>query len=542
MHTQAIIWGNVGETLLPFEQRAGATVCCGNDPQADCCGTTAEVCCNDEPQAIAGTCCGTSDIGTPSDTNVRDASEPQTRRVTMNPRALPVAIIGGGPVGLAAAAHLLAKGETPIVFEAGASVGASVLNWGHVQLFSNWEYNIDPVSTSLLEASGWQAPDRTLYPTGRELVEHYMEPLANLPQMASHLRLNTRVVAVTRQGFDKMKTVGRDEAPFVLVVRKANGREERVVAKAVIDASGTYAKPNPLGANGVPAVGEAALAERIFYGIPDVLGTHRERYAGRRVLVVGSGHSAFNAIADLVTLAAEAPLTQIVWAVRRASIDHLFGGGENDQLSARGELGLRVRRLVELGAMQLFAGFRLQELDATDEGIQAIGEHETLPPVDEIIATTGFRPDLSFLQEVRLRLDPAVESPEVLAPLIDPNFHSCGTVRPHGVDELTHPDKDFFLVGMKSYGRAPTFLLRTGYEQVRSVVSALVGDWASARSVELVLPETGVCSGTGGTASCAVPVSTIALEEVGTFGRGRVSGSEELQLVDARPAGAGCCG
>jgi thioredoxin reductase len=539
--TQAIESGNAGETPLRFEQRT--TACCGDDPQADCCGTTAQLCCNDEPQAIVGTCCGTTDVGTRSDTTVRLTSNPRARQgAAMNPGALPVAVIGGGPVGLAAAAHLLAKGETPIVFEAGASVGASVLSWGHVQLFSNWEYNIDPVSASLLQASGWQSPDRAAYPTGRQLVEHYMEPLANLPQMRPHLRLNTRVVAVTRQGFDKMKTVGRDEAPFVLVVRKANGREERVVAKAVIDASGTYAKPNPLGANGVPAVGEAALADRIFYGIPDVLGTHRKRYAERRVLVVGSGHSAFNAIADLVALAAELPSTQIVWAVRRTSIDHLFGGGENDQLSARGELGLRVRRLVEQGAMQLVSGFRLQGLDVTDDGIHAIGEREALPPVDEIIATTGFRPDLSFLQEVRLRLDPAVESPEVLAPLIDPNFHSCGTVRPHGVDELSHPDKDFFLVGMKSYGRAPTFLLRTGYEQVRSVVSALVGDWESARSVELVLPETGVCSGTGGTASCAVPVVTLALEGVGTFAGGRANGPMDLQLVDARPAGAGCCG
>jgi hypothetical protein len=118
----------------------------------------------------------------------------------------------------------------------------------------------------------------------------------------------------------------------------------------------------------------------------------------------------------------------------------------------------------------------------------------SLEPVDEIIAATGFRPDWSILSEVRLELDPAVESPRALAPLIDPNVHSCGTVPPHGAEELKHPEVNLFVIGMKSYGRAPTFLLLTGYEQARSVVSAIAGDWETARRVELVLPETGVCS------------------------------------------------
>ena len=101
-----------------------------------------------------------------------------------------------------------------------------------------------------------------------------------------------------------------------------------------------------------------------------------------------------------------------------------------------------------------------------------------------------------MLSEVRLRLDPWLECPTALGPLIDPNEHSCGTVRPHGARELAHPEKDFYVVGMKSYGRAPTFLLATGYEQARSVVAMLAGDVAAAERVELVLPETGVCSTT----------------------------------------------
>ena len=120
---------------------------------------------------------------------------------------------------------------------------------------------------------------------------------------------------------------------------------------------------------------------------------------------------------------------------------------------------------------------------------------------DEVIAATGFRPDLTLLGELRLDLDDRVEAARALAPLIDPNLHSCGSVPPHGVDELSHPDAGFYMVGMKSYGRAPTFLLRTGYEQVRSVVAALAGDWEAARRVELVLPETGVCNRSAAPAS-----------------------------------------
>jgi thioredoxin reductase len=309
------------------------------------------------------------------------------------------------------------------------------------------------------------------------------------------------VVSVARRGYDKLKTEGRDGAPFVLRVRTPDGAASEVLARAVIDASGTYASPNPLGASGLPAAGEAGLADRIFYGIPDVLGTHRARYAGKRVAVVGAGHSAFNALLDLAALAEEAPGTAITWVVRRAARGRLFGGEERDELPARGELGRRVRRLVAAGRVRLVS-LRIGALHATPAGIalageDAAGQAEHLAPVDEVVAATGFRPDLAPLRELRLALDPALEAPAALAPLIDPNVHSCGTVPPHGAPVLAHPEPGFYVVGMKSYGRAPTFLLLTGYEQVRSVAAALTGDAAGARSVELVLPETGVCSATG---------------------------------------------
>lgn len=424
---------------------------------------------------------------------------------------LPVAVIGAGPVGLAAAAHLIAKGEEPLVFEAGERVGANILEWGHVRLFSPWEYVVDTASAALLEAQGWERPAGCDYPTGRDLVERYLAPLAATPEIAPRLRLGVRVESVSRLGFDKMKTAGREGAPFLLRVRRADGREESILARAVIDASGTWSRPSPLGAGGVPAAGEREAADRIFYGIPDAAGVHRQRYAGRRVLVVGSGHSAFNALLDLVELAKDAPGTVVTWAVRRASVDKLFGGGAKDALSARGALGDRVRELAESGVVRIVTGFKALEVRSTGDGIVVVGDQESLPPVDEIVVATGFRPDLSLAAELRLALDDAVESPTALAPLIDPNVHSCGTVRPHGAEELKHPEKDFYVVGMKSYGRAPTFLLLTGYEQVRSVVCALTGDWEGAGEVRLELPETGVCSLPSSKPSVEVEVEKVAV-------------------------------
>jgi Pyridine nucleotide-disulphide oxidoreductase len=405
---------------------------------------------------------------------------------------LPVAIIGAGPVGLTAASHLLSGGLEPIIFEAGEAPGASVRDWGHVRVFSPWRYNIDPVAADLLASNGWIAPPANEYPTGAEIVADYIEPLAAVPAISSRLHLGSRVTRASRHRIDKLKDAGRDDAPFELTVERA-GVEERHLARAAIDASGTWTRPNPLGANGLPAAGEEAHADRIAYAIPDVLGRDRPRYAGKRVLVVGSGHSAFNVMLDLVSLREQEPTTEILWAIRSGDPGRAFGGGEADQLPARAALGEAIRHLVDDGRIELVVGFHIDGVGSHD-GRVVVDDGNRRLVAEEVIAATGFRPDLTVLGELRLDLDDRVEAPRSLAPLIDPNVHSCGTVPPHGVDELSHPDPGVYVVGMKSYGRAPTFLLRTGYEQARSVVAALAGDWESARRVELVLPETGVCS------------------------------------------------
>ncbi|QEY75055.1 FAD-dependent oxidoreductase [Pseudomonas denitrificans (nom. rej.)] len=402
---------------------------------------------------------------------------------------LPVVVIGAGPVGLAAAAHLLARDLNPLVIEAGNQAGASISQWGHVSMFSPWEYNVDKEAAKLLAATGWEAPRPDTYPTGRELLDRYLLPLAALPVIRERTRLNTRVLAVTKAGADVLKTKGRITSPFLVRISGSNG-EQDILARAVIDASGTYETPNWMGASGIPALGELEASAHIAYGIPDVTGGARERYVGRRVLVVGGGHSAFNALQDLVGL----PGTKVFWGIRGHSLEKILGGGANDKLAERGNLGLRIRALLEQEKITLFQGISINRVDTTGQGLVVHSNGETLPEVDEIIVATGFRPNLQLLGELRLAIDPATQAPTQLAPLIDPNEHSCGTVRPHGIDELSHPDEGIFIVGMKSYGRAPTFLMLTGYEQVRSVAAGLAGDWEAARRVELELPETGVCS------------------------------------------------
>jgi hypothetical protein len=408
----------------------------------------------------------------------------------------PVAVIGAGPVGLAAAAHLVQRGLPVILFEAGAGVADHLGTYRQVRLFSPWRYNIDRAARELLAASGWNAPDDDHLPTAGELVDDYLAPLARTPALAQIIRFRARVLAVSRVGFDKARTAGREQADFLLQVQTADGLHEQC-ARAVIDASGTWSQPNPLGIHGLPAPGETQARAHIVHGMPDILGAERARYAGRKVLVVGAGHSAAGNLLALATLAEQAPGTRLDWAVRGTDLRRLFGGGENDGLPARGELGSRLRALVEQDRLEVHTGFGIREIVSATDGLRIFATDTTKAPiegVDEIIAATGSRPDLAIGSELRLRFDPWLESTDALAPLIDPNVHSCGTVRPHGHRELAHPEPDFYAIGTKSYGRAPNFLMATGYEQARSVVAALAGDLGAADDVQLELPETGVCS------------------------------------------------
>ncbi|MEU5676195.1 NAD(P)-binding domain-containing protein [Streptomyces rochei] len=409
----------------------------------------------------------------------------------------PVVVVGAGPVGLAAAAHLVERGIEPLVLEAGPSAATAVRDWAHVRLFSPWAEVTDPAAEKLLAPTGWTRPDGTTYPTGRDWAEQYLQPLADA--LGDKVRYGATVTGVARAGRDRIVDSGRADQPFTVHLETADGGEERITARAVIDASGTWSAPGPMGADGLPALGERRAADHITHRVPDLTDPAvRARYAGKRTAVVGSGASAFTALALLADLAGEEADTHAVWILRRGIGDATYGGGEADQLPARGALGLRAKAAVEAGYASAVTGFRTEAVERDGDRLVLVAEDgRRSDPVDEVIALTGFRPDLSFLSELRLGLDERLQAPTALAPLIDPNVHSCGTVYPHGIKELSHPEQGVYLVGMKSYGRAPTFLALTGYEQVRSIAAALAGDHEAAERVELTLPETGVCGGAG---------------------------------------------
>ncbi|MGV8895212.1 MAG: FAD-dependent oxidoreductase [Rhodoglobus sp.] len=419
---------------------------------------------------------------------------------------LPVAIIGAGPIGLAAAAHLVSRGLDFVVYEAGHSIAESMASWGHIRLFSPWKHLIDPAARRLLEASGWVEPrNMQTAPTGAELIEKYLAPLAALPQISGRVHTAIRVDAVTRQGMDRTRSADRANTPFLLRITDGGGAITEVTARAVIDASGTYTTTNSLGSNGLETLGLAEVADHVTHALPDVLGRDRARFANKHITVVGAGHSAANTLINLATLIQTEPDTRVTWVIRNKNAERVFTS-EDDELTRRASLGTKVKKLMDFGVIEIVDGFEIVGLAKIGDQVDISGlrnggvEHIT---TDIVVNATGFRPNLDILREIRLDLDEVVEAPVRLAPLIDPNLHSCGTVEPHGFAELEHPEPNFFLAGMKSYGRAPTFLLATGHEQVRSIAAYLAGDLAAATNVELVLPATGVCStDLGGSTSC----------------------------------------
>lgn len=416
---------------------------------------------------------------------------------------LPVVVIGAGPQGLAAAAHLAERGLDAVVIERGRSAGAAVGEWGHVRLFSGWQELTDAAARRLLEPSGWAAPTSG-YPTGAEWVDGYLAPLA--AALGDRVLYGTAVTGIARQGRDKVVDGGRKSQPFVVHTVDRDGRDGRILARAVVDASGTWSLPNPAGADGFPAVGEAAASGRISYRIPDDV----SELAGAHVVVVGAGHSATHVVLRLSDLARREPGTRVTWLLRRGGTANVFGGGAGDELPERAALGSRARDVIEAGVVDVVTGFRVAEFRQNGDVLTLLAEDgREVSDVAQVFALTGFRPDTTILRELRIDLDASMDAVAGIAAEIDPNIHSCGSVSATGARQLAQPEQDLFIVGAKSYGRAPTFLALTGFEQVRSVVAHLAGEHEAADRNELVLPDTGVCGGAGGfddsSNCCAAP-------------------------------------
>jgi thioredoxin reductase len=468
---------------------------------------------------------------------------------------LPVAVIGAGPVGLAATAHLIVRNIPVRLYESGEIVAANVRDWSHVRLFSPWSLNIDHEAKAILKRHGWQEPRGDGMPTGGDLYEAYLRPLAETPEVRAVIETKTAVKAISRQGIGKVVTAGREDRPFSLVVQ--NGATRLDHARAIIDASGTWQNPNPLGASGLPAIGEADAADFIAYGIPDVLGADRASYAGKHLLVIGGGHSAASVLLDLARFAEADRQIELTWAVRATDLTRVFGGGIADRLAARGKLGSDLKSLSQSNRLNVVTGFSADRVTVVTGAVIISGRTtsggEDLGPFDRIIVATGQRPDLDMTRELRLDLDAWLECPKALGPAIDPNLHSCGSVPPHGYRQLAHPEPGYFAVGVKSYGRAPTFLMATGYEQVRSVAAYIAGDLKAAEDVQLVLPETGVCTNfvvgseaeNSGCCGGAAPADADACcaDDAKAKAEGAAGcGCGTSELAKATAKGSACCG
>lgn len=405
---------------------------------------------------------------------------------------LPVVVIGAGPQGLAAAAHLVERDVDVVVVERGDGPAAAVSEWGHVRLFSAWPELTDAAARRLLHPTGWTAPISG-HPTGAEWLSAYLVPLA--AALGGRVRYATTVTGVSRQGRDKVVDGGRKGQPFVVHMVDRDGVQSRLFARSVIDASGTWGSPNPAGADGFPALGESSASNSISYRIPDDVSV----LTGSHIVVVGAGHSATHAVLRLSELRRRSPGTRVTWMLRRGSAANVLGGGAGDELPERAALGSRARKAIDAGLVDVVTGFRVAEFRRDGGTLTVVADDgREVSGVAQVFALTGFHPDTEMLRELRIDLDPALDAVAGIAAEIDPNIHSCGSVGATGARELAHPERGFFIVGAKSYGRAPTFLAMTGHEQVRSVVAHLAGDHEAAARDELELPDTGVCGGSGG--------------------------------------------
>ena len=403
-----------------------------------------------------------------------------------NPALNTLAIIGAGPIGLESAALALEQRLDVHVFERG-EVGAHAVAWGQVQMFTPWRMNLGPATRAHLDRSGWTAPAADECPTGAELSEAALVPASRLPEIAPRIHTHSQVVHVSRRGALKGDDIGspmRRESPFRLLVRNAGGRESFLHAFAVVDASGTYGNPNWAGEGGIPARQELYLAPQLSYYVDDVRGLRRERYAGKRTMVLGSGLSAATVVSDLVKLAADAPGTSVLW-VTRGTRESLYAPLAGDPLPGRRTLMEEARALIAGGNPLVehvggagVEGFEFNSATHRYRVALNVGEQARLDEVDHVIVNTGYGPDNSLYRELQIHECYATRGPMKLAATLLDAGGDCLSQPAPGIDTLTHPEPDFYIAGNKSYGRNNTFLLETGYAQVAEIVARLASDVA----------------------------------------------------------------
>jgi hypothetical protein len=396
-----------------------------------------------------------------------------------------IAIVGAGPIGLDAALAAAEAGFDFTLYEATSAPGGHVRSWGHVRLFTPWSMNVSPRARSALAAAGIEVPTGEECPTGRELAERLLAPVASLEQIAPHIEYGARILEIGRDGLlktDEIGTGARADVPFRLLIQDADGGERVAYADAVLDCSGTYGTPNAMGVGGIQAPGERSVADRVIHRIPDLDVDDFQGavagLAGYRILLVGAGHSAQTAARDLARLIQRAPGTSVVWAIRRQEPD--FGSVEDDPLPARAELVKTASALAgsRESPLDVRLGTVVEALAPSKDGIVATlrgpgGETDSVV-VDRIISLTGSVGDARMYRQLQVHECWATAGPmKLAAALLSSSSDDCLAETSHGVDSLVNPEPNFFVLGEKSYGRNTNFLMRVGWQQVDEVISYL---------------------------------------------------------------------
>ena len=411
-----------------------------------------------------------------------------------------IAILGAGPTGLEAALAAAEERLDFTILEATSGPGGNVRSWGHVRLFTPWSMNVSTRAKAQLAAAGQLVPDNSDCPTGLELVRDLLEPIAGLADVGPRVRYGTRVIEIARDGLlksDEIGTAQRGEPPFRILVEQA-GEEQVVFADVVLDCTGTYDHPNALGRSGIRAPGERSLADSIVRFLPDIAADEAE-WAGRRILLVGEGHSAQTTARALEKLCLQHSDTSVTWAIR--SERATFKAVEDDPLPERAALAAHARAIFSATAcgteresgIVVRLGRSVEALRRGSDGIEVTlrtepdGATEKLV-VDRIIALTGSVGDHMMYRQLQVHECWATSGPmKLAAALLASASADCLTQTSHGSDTLRNPEPGFFILGEKSYGRNSTYLMRIGWQQVDdvfpllAVTPALAGDTGDSR-------------------------------------------------------------
>ena len=393
-----------------------------------------------------------------------------------------IAILGAGPTGLEAALTASESGYPFTVYEAAPCSAGHVLEWGHIRLFTPWSLNVSSRMARALELAGSQVPRGDCCPTGADLVERILQPVSALPALAEHIRYGVRVERVGRAGLLKNDEIGtgrRSGHPFRILLRAGDRDSWVEEADVVIDCTGNSVL-NSLGDGGIPAPGEAEASHSIFHDIPD-LEREGDAWAHRRSLVVGDGHSAATAVADLVDLAEELPGTEVVWTLRK----DVPGPDPADPLPERARLMQRAHDLASdpPACLTVRSGTSVDSIATqTSEGapLQVRLRHEDgrieCVHVDRVLALTGKVGDHQLYRQLQVHECWATSGPMKLAAALLAQSGSsadCLDQKSLGAETLVNPEPVFFILGIKSYGRRSDFLMRVGWEQAEDVFGLL---------------------------------------------------------------------